>query len=112
MQLSMLSGCRVELKIYLEEDNSLLEYRSNKENGLDITKPLESYLNLQNTDYDDLSSNEMSITRTYRAGRALEQKAAGEIIQEISNKLEGFNQDKFFSVGSIIKKDAIVKKKS
>ena len=46
MQLSMLSGCRVELKIYLEEDNSLLEYRSNKENGLDITKPLESYLNL------------------------------------------------------------------
>jgi hypothetical protein len=46
MQLSILSGCRVELKIYYEEDNSLLEYRSDKELGLSITKPLESYLNL------------------------------------------------------------------
>jgi hypothetical protein len=48
MQLSKLTGCKIVLKIYHEEESSLLEYRSNKfELDLDITKPVNSYLNIQ-----------------------------------------------------------------
>ena len=66
MQLSHLSGCKIDLKIYLEEDLSLLEYRVDpNEPPLKITRSLDSYLRLSNSDYDFLNSAEMSITRPY-----------------------------------------------
>ena len=69
MQLSVLTGCKIELKIYLEEDHSLLEYRSCRGEELEHHETtLDSYLNLENKDYETLNSAEMSITRTYGSG--------------------------------------------
>ena len=69
MQLSMLSGCKVDLKIYLEEDASLLEYRSEELLSDLSTKPLDSYLNLYDKDLSEFSEAELSLTRPSNAER-------------------------------------------
>jgi hypothetical protein len=63
MQLSVLTGCKVQLKIYSEEDKSLLEYQSD-DIKIDVsTDTLDSYLNLQNKDLIHLANAEMSMTK-------------------------------------------------
>ena len=48
MQLCQLTGCKVDLKIYSQEENSLLAYAS--DSSIDTPTFLDSYLKIQNKD--------------------------------------------------------------
>ena len=51
MELSVLSDCDVELKIYFKEDKSLLEYRSSN-NEIPNLSNIDEYALFQNKDFD------------------------------------------------------------
>ena len=64
MELTKLSDCKIEMRIFHDEDKSLMEYRSkNYETDGQSLNHIESYMRLNDDDYDILTSTEMYITR-------------------------------------------------
>ena len=66
IQLSKLSGCEIQLKIYNPEDNSLLHYQSEKSHTFETRIPYSEiipyYVSFYNENEDIVNSLENSIT--------------------------------------------------
>ena len=83
MQLCQLTGCKVDLKIYSEEENSLLAYTFNS--NLDAPTALDSYLKLQNKDYDLINCAELSITRTFTKNKIENKIGRDDFLKQVKS---------------------------
>ena len=77
-----------------------MEYQSkNYETDGNFTEQIESYLKLNDDDYEVLTSTELYITRTFNSKRvSIDNKSRNEILSDLTAKLEGFKKHKFFTL--------------
>ena len=91
IQLSKLSDCVVQVKIYNKEDKSLVEYYSENTDELNDIEPytqkIKEYSRIFNKDYDLISN--------------LERQTSLEVLREADKKLEGYNMTPLFCIAKI-----------
>ena len=96
IQLSKLSGCEIEIKVYNEEDQSLLHYLSEKDHDLQARAPYSSdvtqYMKFLNANEDIVNKLENKITSHLSS-----EKEQGSFLHQIETQLEGYNILQFFS---------------
>lgn len=99
IQLSQLSGCLIDMKIYNPEDMSLLHYIS--EEGLCLNDKqmasvdVKQYMKFLNQNAGIVEKLENNLTSHGAAGK--NQLEGSSFIKQIESELEGFNIYSFFS---------------
>ena len=92
MQLSLLTDCFIQIKIYNKEDQSLLEYASDSQPTCDFLEKqpssLKSYMKIENSDYNFIQKFETQQN----------QESTDKFYKSIQNQLIGFNQNMFFTL--------------
>ena len=107
MQLSILTGCFIDIKIFNDEDKSLLEYKSQPSENLAFDmSTVENHILLNNKDYNIINSAEIWITRTFEVGneKVSNSYSSLDFMKNVKEELEGCNQHMFFSLAKSKKK--------
>lgn len=103
LQLSKLTNCTIEMKVYNQEDNSLVEYYSESVDGLDEMKPETKYVTefsrFYNRNYEIVANLEEKLTKN--SGLNQNQTEDKKILSEVEQNLEGYNMLSLFSLAKI-----------
>jgi hypothetical protein len=91
------------MKVYNQEDNSLVEYFSESVDGLDEMKPETKYVTefsrFYNRNYEIVANLEEKLTKN--SGLNQNQTEDKKILSEVEQNLEGYNMLSLFSLAKI-----------
>jgi len=91
------------MKVYNQEDNSLVEYYSESVDGLDEMKPETKYVTefsrFYNRNYEIVANLEEKLTKN--SGLNQNQTEDKKILSEVEQNLEGYNMLSLFSLAKI-----------
>ena len=94
IQLSKLTGCDIQMKVFSSEDNSLIEYYSqtNSESEFDKNKPTQvsSYMKVYNKDYDNIES--------FESNMKMSKNSSKNLFEQFQDQIQGQNTFSFFSL--------------
>ena len=101
IQLSKLSGCEIDLKIFHEDDGSLLHYLSEDCHDLQARIPgledVRQYMKFYNKNEDIVNQLENKITS--HGARNEGYSDENGFVAQIEKELDGYNIIRFFSLG-------------
>lgn len=101
IQLSKLTNAIIEMRVYQPEDQSLIEYYSNKESDFDdihrTSKHVYEYSKFFNKHYNLVSNLEEKVTKHGHLNLLLEEHE-NSLGEDIEDQLEGINMLQLFSL--------------
>ena len=103
IQLSKLTGCKISMKIWNEEDNSLMEYHSKSANDIadvkSTSQEVKEFTRFYNRNYEIVELLEENLTKHGHLN--IQNYVINGTVTDVSKELEGFNLQSVFSLAKI-----------